>query len=235
MRGFIFIVVLVGSTLGYNSVLFQQIKTLTLYKDRLTTGQRTAPIRQIKCVGGDACNYFTPEVISCTNLGNNDMGNVQWKCQAQMEKSYRFGRTKVSCEGYSFKGDQNVLQGSCGVEYTLHLTERGKKKHLRRISHKSPVTHHKPRHHHYQIYDTLWTILYAICIAACLMILVKILRTSSFYEVFCGIGLILLASFAMVLASRSSSSSSWGSDSSSDDDDDNNTYTSTGWGGSESR
>lgn len=48
-----------------------------------------------------------------------------------MEDLYRLGRTTVSCEGYSFSGDSNVLRGSCGVKYTLHLTEKGKDRHIR--------------------------------------------------------------------------------------------------------
>lgn len=131
-RHLVFIFVFVAiPVFGYESILFQDIKTLTLSKGRLTRGRRSAPIYQTKCVGGDACNYFAPEVFSCKNIGTDDTGNVQWKCQAQMEDLYRLGRTSVSCEGYSFKGDQNVLQGSCGVEYTLHLTEKGKDRHLR--------------------------------------------------------------------------------------------------------
>jgi len=49
-----------------------------------------------------------------------------------MEDLYRLGRTTVSCEGYHRAGDPLVLQGSCGVEYTLHLTEKGKDRYLRR-------------------------------------------------------------------------------------------------------
>jgi len=92
--------------------------------------------------------YFTPEVIHCSNIGVNDKGEVQWKCEAQMEDLYRLGRTTVSCEGYNRAGDPLVLKGSCGVEYTLHLTQKGKDRYLRppapapvRVQH---VHHHEP-------------------------------------------------------------------------------------------
>lgn len=131
---------------AHDSILFRDIKTLVLHKGRLTRGGRSAPIQQINCVGGDACKYFTPEVIRCSNIGSNDQGEPQWKCQAEMENLYRLGRTSVSCEGYSRSGDPVVLVGSCGVEYTLHLTEKGKDRHLRP---KREIVQPKPQPVHY--------------------------------------------------------------------------------------
>lgn len=109
-----------------DSVLFNNIQRLHFHKGKMTRGRRSSPIKQIQCVGGDACGKFEPEVIACKNVGTNDRGEVQWECEAQMEDSYRLGRTDVSCEGFHFSGDPRVLKGSCGVEYTLHLTEKGK-------------------------------------------------------------------------------------------------------------
>ncbi len=105
--------------------LLTDVKVLTLYKDRMTTGGRNAPIKQMTCVSGDACRFFTPEVMNCANVGVDDGGEVQWKCQAQMEDFYRLGQTQVSCEGYTNPDDPYILTGSCGVEYTLHLTAKG--------------------------------------------------------------------------------------------------------------
>lgn len=43
-----------------------------------------------------------------------------------MDNAYRFGRIEVSCEGYSNPADALILKGSCGLEYTLELTEHGR-------------------------------------------------------------------------------------------------------------
>lgn len=45
-----------------------------------------------------------------------------------MDNAYRFGRIEVSCEGYSFPDDAFILKGSCGLEYTLELTEEGQRR-----------------------------------------------------------------------------------------------------------
>lgn len=112
---------------GQDSVPLTSIKTLTLYKDKLTRGRRSAPVQQLSCVSGDACERFKPQVMQCYNQGVDHSGEVQWKCHAEMEDLYRLGTTTVSCEGYLSSEDTNILSGSCGVEYTLHLTEKGKR------------------------------------------------------------------------------------------------------------
>jgi len=68
-------------------------------------------------------------MIRCTNVGVNDMQVAQWECKAEMSDYYRFGRTDVSCEGWSQAGDPYVLKGSCGVKYTLLMTDKGKQHH----------------------------------------------------------------------------------------------------------
>ena len=52
----------------------------------------------------------------------------QWECKTDMEHAYRFGRIEVSCEGYSHPADAYILKGSCGLEYSLELTEEGRRK-----------------------------------------------------------------------------------------------------------
>lgn len=42
-----------------------------------------------------------------------------------MDNAYRFGRIEVTCEGFSHPSDAYILKGSCGLEYTLELTEEG--------------------------------------------------------------------------------------------------------------
>lgn len=55
-----------------------------------------------------------------------------------MDNGYRFGRIEVTCEGYSHPSDPYILKGSCGLEYTLELTEEGRRRnHGSWSSHKS--------------------------------------------------------------------------------------------------
>ena len=41
------------------------------------------------------------------------------KCTANLPNNYRFAKTQVLCEGYSYPDDPYVTAGSCGVEYSL--------------------------------------------------------------------------------------------------------------------
>jgi len=45
---------------GFERFFFPQV--LTLYQGKMTTGRRSSPIPQIKCVGGSAQGQFNPEV-----------------------------------------------------------------------------------------------------------------------------------------------------------------------------
>ncbi|KAF9292006.1 hypothetical protein BKA57DRAFT_411105 [Linnemannia elongata] len=106
---------------NHKKVLLKDVQTLTLHQGRMTTGRRTSPVPQIKCVGGNACGDFEPEVVQCTNAGF-DGSDVQWKCQADLPDNLRFGQLDVFCEGYTYPDDPYVLKGSCGLEYKLQYT-----------------------------------------------------------------------------------------------------------------
>uniref|UniRef100_A0A671UZM9 Store-operated calcium entry-associated regulatory factor n=1 Tax=Sparus aurata TaxID=8175 RepID=A0A671UZM9_SPAAU len=109
-------------------VLLRDVQVLTLYKGRYTTARRSRPVSQLQCVGGSAgCHSFTPEVVQCQNKGWDGV-DVQWECKTDMDNKYRFGRIEVSCEGYSNPDDAYILKGSCGLEYTLELTEEGRRR-----------------------------------------------------------------------------------------------------------
>jgi len=93
------------------------IPALTFYQDSVTLSRRTSPIPQLVCVG-KACNLYQPEVVRCENIGGG-AADIDWKCEADLPASLRFGRVEVSCEGWSGPGDSYVLKGSCGLEYRL--------------------------------------------------------------------------------------------------------------------
>ncbi|XP_066575949.1 store-operated calcium entry-associated regulatory factor isoform X2 [Amia ocellicauda] len=111
-----------------DSVLLQQIQVITLYKGRYTSSRRASPVLQLQCLGGSAgCGAFLPDVVQCYNKGWDGV-DVQWECKTDMDNSYRFGKIEVSCEGFNYPEDPYVLKGSCGLEYSLELTEQGRQK-----------------------------------------------------------------------------------------------------------
>lgn len=105
-------------------VLLQDVKAITLHQGRMTNGRRSSPVPQLNCVGGSAKHRFQPQTVQCINQGS-DGHDVQWECKADMDNAYRFGNIQVSCEGYDSPYDPYILKGSCGLEYTIDLTEEG--------------------------------------------------------------------------------------------------------------
>ncbi|KAL1023701.1 hypothetical protein UPYG_G00044790 [Umbra pygmaea] len=117
------------SSWGEESVLIRDVQVLTLHKGRYTTARRSSPVPQLQCIGGTAgCASFIPEVVQCQNKGWDGVDS-QWECKTDMDNSYRFGRIEVSCEGFNHPNDPYILRGSCGLEYTLELTNEGKARH----------------------------------------------------------------------------------------------------------
>lgn len=125
---FFFVVQVKSWNEGPGSVLLRDVQVLTLYKGRYTAARRSSPVLQLQCMGGSAgCNAFVPEVVQCQNKGWDGV-DAQWECKADMDNAYRFGRIDVTCEGFSHPQDPYVLAGSCGLEYTMELTEEGRRK-----------------------------------------------------------------------------------------------------------
>ncbi|KAF7970633.1 hypothetical protein HWV62_23575 [Athelia sp. TMB] len=98
-------------------VKLSSIPRLTFYKDELTVARRSARVPQLTCVG-EPCSLYTPDVVRCENIGGSGV-EVEWKCEADLPQALRFGRVEVGCEGWSGRGDEYVLKGSCGLEYRL--------------------------------------------------------------------------------------------------------------------
>lgn len=98
-------------------IALENIPALTFYKNSLTAARRTSPIAQLVCIG-KPCTLYQPEVVRCTNIGGSGV-DVDWKCEADLPSSLRFGKVGVSCEGWSGPGDPYVMKGSCSLEYSL--------------------------------------------------------------------------------------------------------------------
>jgi len=119
-----------------NSIPLKNIESLTLFKGKYTDRNRTNPIPQLSCEGGSAGCAYAPDVVQCTNVGSN--GNtVNWKCQATLPNGVEFGRIHISCEGFQYAGDPNVLQGSCGLKYYLEQAVTGQEQTSQPIIHKT--------------------------------------------------------------------------------------------------
>ncbi|KAJ6647953.1 Store-operated calcium entry-associated regulatory factor, partial [Pseudolycoriella hygida] len=98
-------------------IRLQDVETLTLYSDKWTTARRSAPVKQLNCVGG-SCYRASIATAQCYNRGF-DGNDVQWECKAEFPSNYKFGRLEVTCEGYEYPEDDYILTGSCGLEYTV--------------------------------------------------------------------------------------------------------------------
>ena len=91
-------------------VALAKIPSLTFYKDSQTLSRRGQPIPQLTCIG-KPCRLYQPEAVRCTNIGGSGT-DVDWKCEADLPDSLRFGRVQVSCEGWDGPGDPYVMKGA---------------------------------------------------------------------------------------------------------------------------
>ena len=97
--------------------LLSEVKALTFYQGKQTTGRRSPPLPQLVCVAGDACGRYNPMVVLCTQVGNE-----QWRCESDLPSAYKFGPVEVNCEGYEYPEDPYILKGSCALDYSLYST-----------------------------------------------------------------------------------------------------------------
>ncbi|XP_075528809.1 store-operated calcium entry-associated regulatory factor-like [Dermacentor variabilis] len=109
---------------GGKKVKLKDVEVLTLRHGQYTTGRRSSPVPQLKCLGGSAGCQDPPAVVQCYNRGS-DGYSTQWECKADMSQSQKFGTVEVTCEGYDYADDDYILAGSCGLEYRLEKTGYG--------------------------------------------------------------------------------------------------------------
>lgn len=101
-----------------DKIRLTDIDVLTLVRGKKTTARRGSAVPQLKCVGGVCDADVQPVAVQCRNVGT-DGNDVNWKCDADLDGKFKFGRLEVSCEGYAHPDDPFVLVGSCGLEYEL--------------------------------------------------------------------------------------------------------------------
>lgn len=107
---------LVAAAKKGQKVLLRDVEAITLTANEYTSGRRSSPVPQMRCISGP-CAY-APTTMMCQNVGF-DGSDVLWKCKADLEKGVRLGSVNVNCEGYDNPEDPYILRGSCGAEYTL--------------------------------------------------------------------------------------------------------------------
>jgi hypothetical protein len=116
-------------TRAKDAILLSSVKSLTLDASKLTTGNRSPPVPQLTCTGGNAQRYYTVDTMRCKNTGSSySSEDIQWTCQASLPPEFKLGSTEVVCEGFNSPEDDWVLKGSCAVGYRLVLTEAGEEK-----------------------------------------------------------------------------------------------------------
>lgn len=114
-----------------DAILLSSVRALTLRGGGAMTAHRRAPaVPQLRCVSPRAlCRLHDVDAMRCANQGGAyGAEDVQWSCTADLPPELRLGATEVVCEGYAGPDDDRVLRGSCGVEYTLALTDVGERR-----------------------------------------------------------------------------------------------------------
>ena len=92
---------------------------MTFTKDKLTTGNRTESIPQLRCL--NKYDIFKIDKVYCMNMGYKNE-KIEWECNTNINGKYKFHSIKISCEGYDSIEDPYILEGSCGLEYSIEST-----------------------------------------------------------------------------------------------------------------
>ena len=76
------------------------VGSLVFKRGEMTTGKRTRPVAQLNCVGGDARAEMAGSIesVECRNVGRDDRGEVQWKCDAKMDPDVKVRRRQDLCD-----------------------------------------------------------------------------------------------------------------------------------------
>ena len=100
-------------------IFLGDVKSLTFVQGEMTTSQRTTQIPQVTCYGENC--YMAPKEITCKNLGLSDYsGDYVWKCDSSMiPGKFSITMADVNCEGYSYKEDPLITEGSCGITFRI--------------------------------------------------------------------------------------------------------------------
>jgi len=170
-----------GAVRPPDAVLLASVKALTFHTGAWTTGRRSAPMPQLICEHSPDYK-LNPTIVQCQNVGQSDTGEVQWKCEAELDPSVQFDQMAVTCEGYDYPDDPYVLVGSCALSYSLRRTPGWSAQQQQQQQHHyhQHAGHNRYEHDHHDVADMkgahnhgLWSI---IKIALFVFIAYKIIK-----------------------------------------------------------
>ena len=89
-------------------------------------------------MGGTAGCSYAPQTVKCYNRGLDGFdiqvnsikpkksfceifSIFKWECIGDLDKNLEFGLLRMSCEGFDFAKDPYILDGSCGLDYTIEI------------------------------------------------------------------------------------------------------------------
>ena len=101
----------------HEKIPIKEVTSLLLSRGKMTTGRRSAPVPQIKCLSN--CRD-SPDTIYCGNAGY-DGQDVIWECKSDPPGA-ALTDLNVQCEGYEYPDDPNILKGSYGIEFRMAST-----------------------------------------------------------------------------------------------------------------
>jgi SOCE-associated regulatory factor of calcium homoeostasis len=118
----------VGDDFMGDRVYFLSLSVLSFSVDQYTASRRGSPHAQLTCTGGSAAGAFRVKLVDCYNIGLEhataggfSSGVVPvWHCIPSPAVSQaRIAHPQITCEGYSYGGDEYVLKNSCYLEFEL--------------------------------------------------------------------------------------------------------------------
>jgi len=114
---------------GVDCMRVTGLQELVFEVGKMTTGRRTPPIPQLLCVS-KTCAGIDPALLPTRVVCQNRMVRLQsviFHCDTNISGDLRIRpNAEVSCEGFSYREDEFILAGSCGLLYEVsssHLAE----------------------------------------------------------------------------------------------------------------
>lgn len=194
------LIAIVSGQFNYQKLYLPSVQYLNFHKGEQTAFRRTSPVAQLKCYPSPGlteanCQEFGPSVVNCRNIGLGGDGQINWRCEADMGDHFKFGKISVGCEGYSDANDPYVLSGSCGLEYILELTSKGKEwmhkpkvqpkphvhKPYRPVQPRRPIQRHRPIGYEHNMESSFLGFLFLV--VSCLLIFYCAVATERRYNI----------------------------------------------------
>lgn len=110
-----------------NYVDIQDVKTLNFHRKENTITNKTISIPQLLCTGGDCYPYSQMlTFVKCENYESDKLGKKMWKCVNNLNPEIAYlDNLVIKCEGDQSGSNNIILENSCSLEYTFHITKIG--------------------------------------------------------------------------------------------------------------